>query len=204
MIQIYTQNRVGTWFGLAIADQTVFGTSFGENQPKVLGNLLCILPFNEPFQVLSEPSDYANSLFELLAEIYEGKNVNLNSNLAFEHLPAYTQRVLKATLQIPVGYVAFYGSIAKAVGGGARAVGNIMANNAFAPIVPCHRVVKSDFTLGGYGGGLKMKYRLLSKEKRGYLDAGIVVADGKAFPIYPVEFALKKLDAIFSAQTALQ
>jgi len=39
-----------------------------------------------------------------------------------------------------------------------------MANNCFAPLVPCHRVVKSDFTLGGYGGGLKVKIALLKKE----------------------------------------
>ena len=79
---------------------------------------------------------------------------------------SYTQKVLKATAQIPLGYVTSYGSIAKAVGGGPRAVGNVMASNPFAPIVPCHRVVKSDFTLGGYGGGLKVKFELLVAEKK--------------------------------------
>ncbi len=71
-------------------------------------------------------------------------------------------------MQIPLGYVTSYGAIAKAVGGSPRAVGNVMASNPFAPIVPCHRVVKSDLTLGGYGGGLKVKVELLSREKRGF------------------------------------
>ena len=82
------------------------------------------------------------------------------------HLPSYTQKVLKATPAVPAGYVTTYGAIAEAVGGGPRAVGNAMACNLFAPVVPCHRVVKSDLTLGGYGiGGLQVKYTFLDPRK---------------------------------------
>ena len=47
----------------------------------------------------------------------------------------------------------------------ARAVGTAMAENRFAPLIPCHRVVGSDGALHGYGGGLKMKQALLLREK---------------------------------------
>ena len=108
-------------------------------------------------------------------------------------LPVYTQKTLKATAKIPLGYVASYGSIAKAVGGGPRAVGNVMASNPFAPIVPCHRVVKSDFTLGGYGGGLKVKLELLSGEKRGFSTSKEIEVNGSRLQVFPVEYSLRNL-----------
>ena len=112
-------------------------------------------------------------------------------------MPAYTKHVIEATMQIPVGYVASYGSVAKAVGGGPRAVGNVMAGNGFAPLVPCHRVVKSDFTLGGYGGGLKVKYQLLSKEKRGYSSGLKIRLYEGDLQVYPVEYSLRAIEGLF-------
>ena len=66
----------------------------------------------------------------------KGKILTQTFLLALTSFTTYTQKVLKATAQIPLGYVTSYGSIAKAAGGGPRAVGNIMASNPFAPIVP--------------------------------------------------------------------
>lgn len=59
-----------------------------------------------------------------------------------------------------------YGQLAAAVGhpGAARAVGSVMANNPIPIVIPCHRVLASDGTLGGYGGGLDMKRGLLEIE----------------------------------------
>jgi methylated-DNA-[protein]-cysteine S-methyltransferase len=114
--------------------------------------------------------------------------------LALYGLPVYSQRVLQAVSLIPVGYVASYCAVAKAVGGGARAVGNIMASNRFAPLVPCHRVVGSDLGLGGYSGGLDAKVKFLQREKRGYTKPRDVTVDGeKKLQVVPVEFVLKKL-----------
>jgi O-6-methylguanine DNA methyltransferase len=93
-------------------------------------------------------------------------------------------------MAIPIGYVTSYGSIAKAVGGGPRAVGNIMASNPFAPIVPCHRVVKADFKLGGYGFGLKAKAQLLIREKRGFSDPKEIDVNGGLLTVFPVENVL--------------
>ncbi len=113
--------------------------------------------------------------------------------LATAHLPSYTKKVLKATVAIPVGYVTTYGAIAEAVGGGARAVGNAMACNRFAPVVPCHRVVKSDLSLGGYGaGGLQVKFEFLSREKRGYTEPKTVEVSGGQLKVFPVEHVLAK------------
>lgn len=76
--------------------------------------------------------------------------------------------------QIPRGKVASYADIAHALGRprAARAVGNACNRNPDSPVVPCHRVVASDGSLGGYAFGLDEKIRLLKKE-------GVLVKDNR-------------------------
>ncbi len=78
----------------------------------------------------------------------------------------FRKAALDAVAAIPFGETRTYGEIAKALGkpGAARAVGAANAANPVPIIVPCHRVVASN-GLGGYGGGLPLKQRLLTQEK---------------------------------------
>ena len=194
MIEIYSQNLSGVWFGFACAQQRIITSYFGATQQLTLSNILCNMPFNVPFQVFHEPSPFARNIFASLKCLYDGKNIDASLPLALNRLPTYTQSVLKAIAQIPLGYVTTYGSVAKALGGGPRAVGNIMASNPFAPIVPCHRVVKSDFGIGGYGmGGIKVKVELLSREKQGFLEPKRVDLNRRQLQVFPVEFVLRNL-----------
>ena len=193
MIEIYSQNFDAVWFGVARAKQQIVASSFTKSEKQTVGNILTIIPYNTPFQVFHEPSAFAKDILASLKGIYDGEEVNADFPLAYQHLPAYTQKVLKATLQVPLGYVTSYGSIAKAVGGSPRAVGNVMASNPFAPIVPCHRVVKSDFTLGGYGGGLNVKFEFLRREKRGSSTSKQIPVNGGNLTVYPVERVLGNL-----------
>jgi len=75
-------------------------------------------------------------------------------------------RCWKALLAIPYGEVRTYAQQAQTVGSprGFRAVGMANHDNPIAIVVPCHRVIASDGTLGGYGGGLDLKRRLLELE----------------------------------------
>jgi len=79
---------------------------------------------------------------------------------------AFGQRVLAEVHRIPRGRVATYGMIARALGspGATRAVGRALAGNPIPLLVPCHRVVRSDGTLGGYAGGGTLKRLLLEWE----------------------------------------
>ena len=79
---------------------------------------------------------------------------------------AFQQEVLRRVSEIPYGGTATYGDIAWAIGKprASRAVGMANARNAVPIIVPCHRVIGTS-GLGGYGGGLEMKKRLLELEE---------------------------------------
>lgn len=79
--------------------------------------------------------------------------------------PPFHRMVLERVAAIPYGHTLTYGAIARAIGkpGAARAVGAANARNPLPLLIPCHRVVASN-GLGGYGGGLAMKRRLLELE----------------------------------------
>jgi len=66
---------------------------------------------------------------------------------------------------VPIGRVVSYSALAKVVGTSPRRIGLAMARNRGAPVIPCHRVVKKDGSLGGYSlGGVEVKARLLEIE----------------------------------------
>ncbi len=81
---------------------------------------------------------------------------------------SFQQKVWLACAGIPAGQTRTYTWIAKKIGKpqAVRAVGSALGKNPFAPIVPCHRVLRSDGGLGGYSGrgGIKTKIALLKKE----------------------------------------
>ena len=97
----------------------------------------------------------------------EGEDVVFSLNIVdFTLCSTFQQSVLRATYSIPRGSVSTYQQIAASLGipEGARAVGNALAGNPFPLIVPCHRVIRLDRHIGGYGGGIEMKRALLESE----------------------------------------
>ena len=82
-------------------------------------------------------------------------------------LTPFTHAVLRTAGQIPYGEVRSYRWIAKRIARprAARAVGNALARNPVPILIPCHRVVRNDGTLGGYALGLQLKRKLLEMEK---------------------------------------
>lgn len=90
-----------------------------------------------------------------------------------EKYPVFFQKVWKECLKIPEGETRTYSWLAAKIGhpGAARAVGQALAKNPFAPYVPCHRVVRADGGMGGYSatGGIVQKRRMLDAEKRASL-----------------------------------
>ena len=102
-----------------------------------------------------------------VAEYDAGKRQDFDFELAIEG-PEFHRKVWDALLEIPFGTTTSYGAIAKRVGfpAAARAVGVANGANPVALVVPCHRVIGSNGTLTGYGGGLPLKRALLEHEAR--------------------------------------
>ena len=79
----------------------------------------------------------------------------------------FQRRVYLALLDVPKGSLITYGELALKVGcKSPRAVGNALHKNPFAPLVPCHRVVRANGEIGGYAFGEQEKLRLLREEAR--------------------------------------
>jgi O-6-methylguanine DNA methyltransferase len=100
-----------------------------------------------------------------LRRYFEGKLSTFDLPLKL-HGSAFERRVWEALLRIPCGQTRSYAQIAAEIGDGSpRAVGRANGANPIAVIVPCHRVVRADGSLCGYGGGVWRKQRLLELER---------------------------------------
>ena len=117
--------------------------------------------------VVNHTNDAIEQIICRIGRCLEGDAVEFSLNhLDLAACGAFQQQVLRLEFQIPRGKVSTYGRLAGRLGHprAARAVGTALAGNPFPIIIPCHRTIRNDGTLGGFGGGLKMKRALLETE----------------------------------------
>ena len=102
-----------------------------------------------------------------LNDYFSKKTRTLNSNILLEG-SALQIRIWKELKKIPYGKTKSYGEIAKIVKTSPRYVGNVCGKNKHLLIIPCHRVIRTDRSLGGFSssGGLLLKKRLLNLEQK--------------------------------------
>lgn len=133
---------------------------------------LCSLYWGYPKSVLSpSSSDRAKKLKSELDEYFKGERKEFTLPLDLEGVTDFQYEVFEKLLLIPYGETASYGDIAKRVDQpkGAQAIGQAVKRNPIGIIIPCHRVIASDGTIGGFGGGkeketLDLKRMLLAIE----------------------------------------
>jgi methylated-DNA-[protein]-cysteine S-methyltransferase len=119
-------------------------------------------------------SDLLDEVVRQLDEYLRGERRQFEIEVDLGDRPAWDQSVLAAVREIPWGVAVSYGTLARAVDrpGAARAVGGAVGRSPIGIVVPCHRVIAADGTLGGYGGewfgsrerGLDLKQELLALE----------------------------------------
>jgi methylated-DNA-[protein]-cysteine S-methyltransferase len=137
---------------------------------------LCRLEFAEPAGATgatgaiaarddSPPERVIAEAVRQLDEYFAGTRREFDLDLA-PRGTAFQLAVWNALLEIPYGATASYGDIARSVGrpNAVRAVGQANGRNPLAIVVPCHRVIGSDHSLTGYGGGIDRKRFLLALE----------------------------------------
>lgn len=103
---------------------------------------------------------------EQLAEYFSGARTQFDLDVAAPGT-AFQRRVWGALREIPYGVVVSYADIARRIGNpkAARAVGQANGANPTPIVVPCHRVIAADGTIGGFSSGLTIKRRLLDLER---------------------------------------
>ena len=106
-----------------------------------------------------------NKLKKNLVNYFSMKTKKIHSNILMEG-SNLQMKIWKELIKIPYGKTKSYGEIAKIVKTSPRYVGNVCGQNKHILIVPCHRVIRTDGSLGGFSsrGGLSLKKRLLSME----------------------------------------
>ncbi|MFJ8823426.1 methylated-DNA--[protein]-cysteine S-methyltransferase [Streptomyces sp. NPDC102467] len=102
-----------------------------------------------------------------LSEYFAGRRRDFELPLDWSLIAGFNREVLRELAAgVPYGAVVGYGELARRVGqpGAAQAVGAAMGANPLPVVVPCHRVVERDGGIGGFGGGLETKRKLLALE----------------------------------------
>jgi O-6-methylguanine DNA methyltransferase len=188
MIKVCYKKKKNIWFGFAVRDSQVIATDYSFKEPD-FQRLIQKLPKNASYKIIEETDDYHEKILNILEHIFYGNDPeSYPFEINLTNLSSYAQKVLNCTRLIPVGYVTSYGAIAKVVGGIPRSVGRIEACNTIPLLIPCHRVVSSDLSIGGYGHGTKTKKDVLQREERGYKEPIIIKLNERELILYPTEF----------------
>jgi len=158
----YTVVRTGLgWVAIGGSGRGIGYISLPKSSVEVaLAGLDCYIP-----EAIEDASAFGD-LPMRLQRYFAGEMIELPDELDLEEATAFERVVLEETRHIPYGEVRSYAWVANRIGKplACRAVGGAMARNRFPIVVPCHRVVASDGSPGGFSGGLDMKKSLLELE----------------------------------------
>lgn len=155
----------------------VVETSLGAMLVAATDKGVCCLSFDEgegelrvrfPKAKLVQAGEEFRALFDRVTEAVERPGMGADIPLDVKGT-AFQQRVWQELRKIPPGETRSYGELAAALGSpkASRAVGGANGANNIAVLIPCHRVIAADGTLGGYAYGLKIKAELLKRESGG-------------------------------------
>lgn len=122
-----------------------------------------------PMEIDSE-NTFLNQAELQLNEYFKGERTEFDIPLDIQGTE-FQKQVWKQLIKIPYGETRSYKDIARAVNNSkaSRAIGNANGQNPICIIIPCHRVISSDGSLGGYSGGINIKKKLLKLEKSGVI-----------------------------------
>jgi len=109
--------------------------------------------------------EFALNFIRQLDSYFKGELLEFSYPINMQDISEFDRRVLELVCQIPYGHTVTYKWIAEKLNTSPRAAGQALKRNPLPIIIPCHRVIKSDGTLGGYSAGIQIKERLIEHEK---------------------------------------
>ena len=153
---------------------THFDSPLGQMLIAATSKGICRLTFDDSVESLERLFPHATIVQDDggMRELVEGALTAIEKPLAAPDLPidvagtAFQEAVWRELRKIPAGETRSYADIAAAIGSpkAVRAVGSANGDNHVCVLIPCHRVIRSDGSLGGYGGGIERKKKLLAAE----------------------------------------
>ncbi len=146
---------------VAASDAGLVRISFPQSEASFVAELRERLGAN----VVRSPARTADIVHQLRA-YFAGERRRFDVRLDLRHITSFQRRVLLAAARVPAGQVVSYGEIARRIGSprASRAVGQALHYNPVPIVIPCHRVIAAGGRIGGYGGGLTRKRKLLRLE----------------------------------------
>lgn len=130
-------------------------------------DLLSRLRKDYPKETLIENQEKNQKALEQLREYFDGSRTEFSLAIDLRGTD-FQKSVWEAVRKVPYGQTRSYGDIAHAIGNpkASRAVGAANGANPFPIIIPCHRIIGSDGSMTGFGGGIPLKQKLLDLEKK--------------------------------------
>jgi methylated-DNA-[protein]-cysteine S-methyltransferase len=154
---------------IAARDGGIFLLDFSETEEEFIKNLEEILKqIPEVPEIRLDPTNLSIYLETLLNFFNDKIPIPKDLPIGIDFLTDFQRQILELIQEIPFGAVTTYGDIAKQLKNenAARAVGQVLRRNPLPIIIPCHRIISADGTVGGYGGilGSERKIALLKHE----------------------------------------
>ncbi|RJQ16411.1 MAG: methylated-DNA--[protein]-cysteine S-methyltransferase [Nitrospiraceae bacterium] len=130
------------------------------------GKFLSGVSFTKPSQLSFKKNTAPDSLIKELDSYFRGQSDSFSQKIKFLIGTDFENKVWAALKEIPYGETRTYKWVAEKIGKPAavRAVGQALSKNPVPVIIPCHRVIESDGSIGGYSSGVNVKKRLLEME----------------------------------------
>ena len=154
------------YFGLAASSKGLLRTQLPFTSEKSVKSHL-LKGLNQP----KYEKNLLNPLKNQIIAYFKGSYSNFDGNIPLDltQFPVFTRSVLLACRKIKFGQILTYSALARGLKNpnAARAIGNALAKNPVPLIIPCHRIIKTDGSIGGFSatGGGNMKSKLLRHEQ---------------------------------------
>lgn len=149
-------------FGYVVHENRLLATYLPDTKNKILQRI------KNHCSGATEKKNLLPRFTKQVMDFFHGKKVRFTVDIDIKNKTPFQQIVLEQCRNIPFGKTASYADLARAAGnpGAARAVGTTMARNPLPLVIPCHRVVRSDGSLGGFSTprGTKIKEDLINLE----------------------------------------
>jgi O-6-methylguanine DNA methyltransferase len=153
----------------------IFDSPMGSIYLVFAGKMLSGLSFIKPVDISLKKGTAPKSLINDLQSYFNGSVIEFEQEVSFLSGTDFEKHVWTALRQIPCGETRTYKWVAEAIGNpsAVRAVGRALSKNPLPIVIPCHRVIESDGSLGGYSLGTDIKRRLLEMEYYAQLNSNL-------------------------------